>query len=59
MSIFQKELLDELEGMVTQGNGTMKVALSSGRKVLISVHALPISEPISRMDNLPIYGDDE
>jgi len=59
MSIFQAEHLDTLENLVTEGSGTMKIALSSGRKVLISVHPLPISEPISRMDNYPIYEDDE
>lgn len=58
MTIFQQELLDDLENLITEGSGTMKVALSSGRKVLISVHPLPISEPISRMDNYPIYEDD-
>lgn len=58
MTIFQQELLDDLENLITEGSGTMKVALSSGRKVLISVHPLPISEPISRMDNYPTYEDD-
>lgn len=58
MTIFQQELLDDLESLITEGSGTMKVALSSGRKVLISVHPLPISEPISRMDNYPKYEDD-
>ena len=58
MTIFQQELLDDLEDLVTQGMGTMTVALSSGRKVLISVHPLPITAPTSRMDDL-LYGEDD
>jgi hypothetical protein len=58
MSQLQQELLDDLENLIAEGNGSIRVALPSGRKVLISVHALPISEPISRMDNYPTYEDD-
>jgi len=58
MSIFQQELLDELEDLVTQGMGTMTIALSSGRRVLVSVHPVPLSLPRSRMDDLPLGVDD-
>jgi hypothetical protein len=58
-SQFQREFLDELAELVTIGSGATTLVLSSGRKVMVSVHALPIYPPQSRVyDELPIGEND-
>jgi len=56
---FQQEFLDELADLVTIGSGATTLVLSSGRRVMVSVHGLPIYPPQSRIyDELPIGEDD-
>ena len=56
---FQQEFLEELAELVTIGSGATTLVLSSGRRVMVSVHGLPIYPPQSRIyDELPSGGDD-
>lgn len=57
-SQFQPEFLQELAELVTVGTGATTLVLSSGRRVMVSVHGLPCYPAQSRMDELPDGNDD-
>lgn len=59
MSQLQPELQTQIEQLLTDGYGAITVVLSSGRKVMLSAHNLPITPPRSRMDDCVNYEGDE
>lgn len=59
MSRLQPELQEQIEQLLTDGFGAITVVLSSGRKVMLSAHNLPITSPKSRAyDELEVGEDD-